>query len=577
MNIVYFRKNILGLIFLLVFLILNATLLQAKTVGKVTGIEGVAEVLRAGKIPAIPLKLNDLIYEKDILRTKSGAKLEITFTDGSVLRVAQRSRVDISEYLLEEANRAVLELKRGTVQAQVNPELSKKIEQDPKKHKFEIKTPVAVAGVRGTDFFVFHERVSTGVLVKTGQVYTYNPQISDKVVIAQAGQITFISEGKPPTPPRAATEKEMKQFEKETYIEKRVETTPPERPEDQKVMAQAQPQAQSGQPPQGDQPTQPTGSPQQPTPTPPVTLAQPTTTEQTTQISPTTAPTPNLQPTTSSLLTTELPKFTLEGLIKPEELIQTQAFQPTQTILINPPELTTLTPPPITEINPEIILPSQPPASEPPLLSNQISTLFTSSLVSPATFTTPSGNLTGHLLLNLSDATSGALWNFAISPIVLNATVTSNSSLIIPTIIIGNGTPVANGTFIGLLSGYHRRIENTSYLKPYAMGIYLSPSGTVGGLEMLFSESLPTEHGNFLAHGKLYLERDELNYMGLSPETFRNSFHFGNYSSPSSTINLYGWERGIVPDTSFNMYISNNTFYYLYNNTSKRTVGIVAT
>ncbi|MDW8095123.1 MAG: FecR family protein, partial [Caldimicrobium sp.] len=233
MNIVYFRKNILGLIFLLVFLILNATLLQAKTVGKVTGIEGVAEVLRGGKIPAIPLKLNDLIYEKDVLRTKSGAKLEITFTDGSVLRVAQRSRVDISEYLLDEANRAVLEVKRGTVQAQVNPELSKKIEQDPKKHKFEIKTPVAVAGVRGTDFFVFHERVATGVLVKTGQVYTYNPQIPDKVVIVQPGQITFISEGKPPAPPRAATEKEMKQLEKETYIEKRVETTPPERPEDQ--------------------------------------------------------------------------------------------------------------------------------------------------------------------------------------------------------------------------------------------------------------------------------------------------------------------------------------------------------
>ncbi|MCX7874185.1 MAG: FecR family protein, partial [Caldimicrobium sp.] len=187
MNIVYVRKIILVLISLLVFLILNATLLQAKPVGKVTGIEGVAEVLRGGKIPAIPLKLNDLIYEKDVLRTKSGAKLEITFTDGSVLRVAQRSRVDISEYLLEEANRAVLEVKRGTVQAQVNPELSKKIEQDPKKHKFEIKTPVAVAGVRGTDFFVFHERVATGVLVKTGQVYTYNPQIPDKVVIVQPG------------------------------------------------------------------------------------------------------------------------------------------------------------------------------------------------------------------------------------------------------------------------------------------------------------------------------------------------------------------------------------------------------
>jgi len=139
-----------------VFLILLLPMsVKAEVVGKFTYIEGTVDVLKGGKLPAVPAKVGDSVSEGDVVRTKSLSKAEITFADGSMLKIAQRTRIDIEEYLA--GAKASLKLPRGKVEAIVPAELAKQIEQLPEKHKFEIKTPVAVAGVRGTDFFSFHQ------------------------------------------------------------------------------------------------------------------------------------------------------------------------------------------------------------------------------------------------------------------------------------------------------------------------------------------------------------------------------------------------------------------------------------
>ena len=193
----------------------------AGAIGKVTQIEGRVDILREGKLPAAPARIGDSVFVKDVIRTKSGSKAEITFNDATILKVAQRSRIDISEYIADAGvSRAVINMPRGKVMANVSKTAVSYIANSPKANKFEIRTPNAVAGVRGTDFFVFHSANSTGVLVKEGKVETYNPKFPDVKVEVVAGQITNVADNKPPTTPKGATDIEIKGHEKDVTPEK---------------------------------------------------------------------------------------------------------------------------------------------------------------------------------------------------------------------------------------------------------------------------------------------------------------------------------------------------------------------
>ena len=226
--------------FLLLFTLCSALLpgaaAGAEAVGRVASVEGEADVLRGGALPAVPLKAGDSVSVGDVVRTKSDARVEIVFEDGTVLRVAPRSRIDISEY--EPGSRGTIRLPRGKIQAVVNKDLAKKAGlKEP--NRFEVHTPNAVAGVRGTDFFVYHSRNVTGVLVREGTVYTFNPEVPKVVVNVPAGTITTVSPKSAPQPPRPATEAEMKGLEKEVSTkekpkEKTEEKSKEEEPKEEK-------------------------------------------------------------------------------------------------------------------------------------------------------------------------------------------------------------------------------------------------------------------------------------------------------------------------------------------------------
>ena len=111
-------------------------------------------------------------------------------------------RIDISEYLAEE-NRSseILKLQRGRVEAIVPVKNAKRISVSPKAHKFEIHTPCAVTGVRGTRYWTYQWENCANIAVQEGTVYVYNPQFPDKVVEVPAGKMTKACEGSPPIQP----------------------------------------------------------------------------------------------------------------------------------------------------------------------------------------------------------------------------------------------------------------------------------------------------------------------------------------------------------------------------------------
>jgi len=170
----------------------------AEPVGKFSQVEGIVDVMRGGILPAILVKVGDPVFEKDIIRTKSNSKAEVIFIDGNTIKISQRGRIDISEYSVEE-NRSseILRLQRGRVEAIVPDKNAKRISVSPKAHKFEIHTPCAVTGVRGTKWWTYQWENCATIAVQEGKVYVYHPNFPDKIVEVPAGKMTKACEGPP--------------------------------------------------------------------------------------------------------------------------------------------------------------------------------------------------------------------------------------------------------------------------------------------------------------------------------------------------------------------------------------------
>ncbi len=178
----------------------------AEVVGRVSRVEGAVDIMPGGELPAVAAREGAQVQQGDFVRTKSNARAEITFNDGSVVKIAQRSRIDVGEY---SASNRRLALPRGKVQATVVPAAQGAA------RSFEIRTPNAIAGVRGTSFYVYHQANVTGVAVLSGVVQTSSLSAPSKPVTLVAGTATTVSKRSAPTPPRPATGKELDSHQKD--------------------------------------------------------------------------------------------------------------------------------------------------------------------------------------------------------------------------------------------------------------------------------------------------------------------------------------------------------------------------
>lgn len=123
---------------------------QAAVVGHFSLVRGEVDVLKAGKIPAVPAKLQDGVEPGDVIRTKANGKAQLTMVDDSVITLAPESRLAIADYQYNPDRgdrRAVLRLFKGLVHTVVN-RIIKTEEPD-----FILETHTAIIGVRGTNWY----------------------------------------------------------------------------------------------------------------------------------------------------------------------------------------------------------------------------------------------------------------------------------------------------------------------------------------------------------------------------------------------------------------------------------------
>jgi len=202
------------IIWMVMGIIFVATSVFSAPIGKVTLVEGRVDVLKAGRNVATPVSLGAPVDLGDVYRAKSNGRAEITFTNKNLMRIAPNTRIEITRYSVEgDKSNTVARLYRGRAQAIGAEDFIKKAASFAEGNRFEVHTPNAVAGIRGTNMVVIFEKGATGAVFLSGQGYMYNPQRPQQVVLIVAGTISFISSpGATPTPPRKASDAEMAMY-----------------------------------------------------------------------------------------------------------------------------------------------------------------------------------------------------------------------------------------------------------------------------------------------------------------------------------------------------------------------------
>jgi FecR protein len=160
-------------------------------------------------------KPNDELQWSDLLKTEHSGRVRAGLTDGSILSLGSDSELRIVQHDAT-SQQTSLEMNYGKVRSQVQ-----KITQPG--GKYEMKTPNAVIGVIGTDFYVGYEANKTTVICYEGQLSvtpTGNAQVQDNTgqasatgnsIVVAAGQMVEITSEIPPAgfhaaqvPPSAA-------------------------------------------------------------------------------------------------------------------------------------------------------------------------------------------------------------------------------------------------------------------------------------------------------------------------------------------------------------------------------------
>src|SRR5262245_6092717 len=112
-------------------------------VGRVETVSGSATVTRNGV--AVDLNVGDLVFQGDVVQTRSDSTLGIGFADGSAFSLKENARMALNEFVYDPnstSNSALINLVQGTVSFIAS--------QVAKTGNMRVETPTATLGIRGT-------------------------------------------------------------------------------------------------------------------------------------------------------------------------------------------------------------------------------------------------------------------------------------------------------------------------------------------------------------------------------------------------------------------------------------------
>lgn len=116
----------------------------------------------------VKAKIKSVIYPGESVYSEPGATAKIVMSDRNIINVLPNTKFKIEKYVNDGKDKSVgIKLNQGRLRADVNEKY------DGEKNKFEILTPVAVVGVRGTQLVVSYDPAvnATEIVTFAGEVY----------------------------------------------------------------------------------------------------------------------------------------------------------------------------------------------------------------------------------------------------------------------------------------------------------------------------------------------------------------------------------------------------------------------
>jgi len=161
---------------------------------------GTAAIERQGEA-SVPVKVQDQVKDGDIIETGDRSYVIIQTDDGIVIRFDANSRVSFTS--ISNAKFRELNLDRGKVVSSVS--------KLKKESEYRVKTPTAVASVRGTEFLTEYDKGKTVVAVGRGKVSVVKTA-TDEEKFVDTGNTAVVEES-------ADTEVEMREISKVEELE----------------------------------------------------------------------------------------------------------------------------------------------------------------------------------------------------------------------------------------------------------------------------------------------------------------------------------------------------------------------
>jgi hypothetical protein len=174
---------------------------------------------RDGKI--VKAEIGTRVYASDTVLTADQSRAKIEMIDGNELNVLPASQITIKTYEFDPQNNkknVLLNVLSGKIRSKVNQKY------DGQTSHFQVTTPSAVAGVRGTDFITSYDASmrQSSILTFNGKVEFGQPGPNGSIlnsVFVKPGQTSSAAANAAPTPPTAVPTSDLKKLDIESKPE----------------------------------------------------------------------------------------------------------------------------------------------------------------------------------------------------------------------------------------------------------------------------------------------------------------------------------------------------------------------
>src|SRR6266404_7414715 len=146
----------------LLFFFTTSAEAREEWIAQAVSVQGTVETQRVGEPLWQPVKLNDQFRAGDQIRVLERSRADVALLDQSVLRLNENTTITLQA--VKEERTGVIDLLSGAVHF---------FSRGPR--SLEVQTPVIIAGVRGTEFFINVETDRTLLTIFEGTVVAENP------------------------------------------------------------------------------------------------------------------------------------------------------------------------------------------------------------------------------------------------------------------------------------------------------------------------------------------------------------------------------------------------------------------